>query len=312
MQQNEKHFTQKNILFMGSPNSGKSTLCGCLVCHDDMRYVELTANRLFQDVEEHLRPSKQLQILEAYRHCSHKTNYPERARKIQIAIHHKSDENKKEILTFMDVSTRKKKIDCFIKACFLADIAALVIDVTENIFEKEIENFDSTLNNQLRIAKSVGIPHMIVCLNMCDKAQQLHSRFKEIVSCLDPKLRKLGWKNVPYIPVSSVDFGLNILHNSGIFSFYKGESLWNTLKTLEISKDSLKLQDKPLKMAAVDVFRIGGVGTVIIARIESGILREADIIEVYPKPNKSGLSNLWKLHSILSSMPLLEILLGSH
>lgn len=260
LKDDSSHFLQKNILFLGSEESGKSTLCGCLECHDDTRYVEKRAYNLYLGIPEHLWPSKEQRVLEAYQSAADHTSRPERAPLIQIGVLHKTDQEKKEILTLMNVSTKKRKLDCLIKACFLADIAVLVVDITDNKFEKEIEKFDSTLNNQLRVAKSFGIQHMIVCLNKCDtetQIQKLHNRYLEIVTCLEIKLRKLGWRNIPFIPVSSVGSAPNVVHNNGAYHFYKGDPLWNTLKNLQITKDSMNLKDKSLKLAPMDIYKIG-------------------------------------------------------
>lgn len=54
------------------------------------------------------------------------------------------------------------------------------------------------------------------------------------------------------------------------FCQYKGPTL---LEALGMITESKRKSDKPLQISILDVYKIGGIGTVFVGRIETGVLK---------------------------------------
>jgi elongation factor 1-alpha len=74
---------------------------------------------------------------------------------------------------------------------------------------------------------------------------------------------------VLFIPFSGWE-GDNLLERSAKTSWYKGPTLIQTLDQIEPPKHPT---DKPLRLPLQDVYKIGGIGTVPVGMIETGILK---------------------------------------
>lgn len=81
----------------------------------------------------------------------------------------------------------------------------------------------------------------------------------------------MGWKTtgIPFIPISGFN-GDNMLENSPNTPWYKGPNLIEALNQIEAPK---RPSDKPLRLPLQDVYKIGGIGTVPVGRVETGILK---------------------------------------
>jgi len=61
--------------------------------------------------------------------------------------------------------------------------------------------------------------------------------------------------------------------------WYKGTTLLEALDSLEPPK---RLRDKPLRLPVSDIYKISGIGTVPVGRVETGVLRPGMIITFAP------------------------------
>lgn len=84
-------------------------------------------------------------------------------------------------------------------------------------------------------------------------------------------LKKIGYNpdNVPVIPISGW-IGDNMIEKSPNLSWFKGPTLLEALDSITPPK---RLTDKPLRLPLQDVYKIGGIGTVPVGRVETGILK---------------------------------------
>ena len=96
-------------------------------------------------------------------------------------------------------------------------------------------------------------------------------RYKEIVEELQAYLKKVGYKpaKIPFIPISGFE-GDNMIEKSTNMAWYKGPTLLEALDNVKPPKRPL---DKPLRLPLQDVYKIGGIGTVPVGRVETGVIK---------------------------------------
>jgi elongation factor 1-alpha len=114
---------------------------------------------------------------------------------------------------------------------------------------------------------------MICCCNKMDAkgADYKEERYNEIKAEVSSYLKQVGFKieTVPFIPISGWN-GDNMLENSDNMPWYKGPYL---LQALDAVKPPKRPVLKPLRLPLQDVYKISGIGTVPVGRVETGVLK---------------------------------------
>jgi len=97
------------------------------------------------------------------------------------------------------------------------------------------------------------------------------ARFNEIVEEVSNYLKKVGYKpaKIPFVPISGWA-GDNMIDRSPNMPWYKGPFLLEALDNVNPPK---RPTDKPLRLPLQDVYKIGGIGTVPVGRVETGVLK---------------------------------------
>merc|ERR1712234_59183 len=118
------------------------------------------------------------------------------------------------------------------------------------------------------------------------------ARFEEIKKEVSGFIKKVGYNSVavPFVPISGWH-GDNMLQTSTNMSWYKG---WNVERkegkasgtTLLEALDSIipptRPTDKPLRLPLQDVYKIGGIGTVPVGRVETGVIKPGMVVPFAP------------------------------
>jgi len=106
------------------------------------------------------------------------------------------------------------------------------------------------------------------------------ARYTEIKNEVSSFIKKIGYNpdKVPFIPISGWN-GDNMLEKSANLPWWKGPTLIEALDALEPPKRPL---DKPLRIPLQDVYKIGGIGTVPVGRVETGILKPGMVVTFAP------------------------------
>jgi elongation factor 1-alpha len=96
-------------------------------------------------------------------------------------------------------------------------------------------------------------------------------RYHEMVKLLFPFLKRIGYDSykTPYVPISGFE-GDNIIERSSNLDWYKGPTLLEALDQIEKPKRPSK---KPLRLPLNHVYNIGGIGSVPVGRVETGVLK---------------------------------------
>merc|ERR1711937_1136633 len=132
------------------------------------------------------------------------------------------------------------------------------------------------------LAQTMGVKQMIVAVNKMDDSSVKYSekRYNEIKSELTTYLKKVGYKvdTMPFIPISGWE-GDNMLEASSNMPWYKGPCLLAALDNLNPPK---RPSEKPLRLPLQDVYKIGGIGTVPVGRVETGTLKAGMVVTFGP------------------------------
>lgn len=135
---------------------------------------------------------------------------------------------------------------------------------------------------------------MIVAVNKMDSTEPPYSekRYEEIKNEVSTYVKKIGWNpvQIPFVPISGW-VGDNMIEASTNMPWYKGwdcerKSGKTTGKTLLEALDNIeppsRPTDKPLRLPLQDVYKIGGIGTVPVGRVETGILKPGMVVTFAP------------------------------
>jgi len=132
------------------------------------------------------------------------------------------------------------------------------------------------------LAYTLGVKQMIVCVNKMDdkSVNYAEKRFNEIKDEVGAYLKKVGYKpeTIPFIPISGWH-GDNMIDRSANMTWWKGPTLLEALDALQVPKRPF---DKPLRLPLQDVYKIGGIGTVPVGRVETGFIEPGMIVTFAP------------------------------
>jgi len=132
------------------------------------------------------------------------------------------------------------------------------------------------------LAFTLGVKQMIVCVNkMDDKSVNFaQARYDEIKDEVAKFLEKVGYKpaDIPFIPISGWN-GDNMIDRSDNMKWYKGPTMLEALDKIIPPK---RPSDKPLRLPLQDVYKIGGIGTVPVGRVETGIIKPGMVVTFAP------------------------------
>jgi elongation factor 1-alpha len=151
-----------------------------------------------------------------------------------------------------------------------ADVAILVIDSAPGGFEGGWAAEGQTKEHAL-LAFTLGVKQMIVALNKMDSCDYSESRYNDIKEEVSNYLKKVGYKpaKINFVPISGW-VGDNMIDRSTNMPWYKGPIL---LEALDLVNPPKRPTEKPLRLPLQDVYKIGGIGTVPVGRVETGILK---------------------------------------
>merc|ERR1712212_566118 len=144
------------------------------------------------------------------------------------------------------------------------------------------------------LAYTLGVKQLIVGVNKMDSTEPPYSqaRFEEIQKEVSGFIKKVGYNPaaVPFVPISGWH-GDNMLTESANMTWYKGWAIERkegkaSGKTLLDALDAVippqRPNDKPLRLPLQDVYKIGGIGTVPVGRVETGMIKPGMIVTFAP------------------------------
>jgi elongation factor 1-alpha len=205
----------------------------------------------------------------------------ERERGITIDIALWKFESAVRIFTVIDAPGHRDFIKNMITGTSQADAAILMIAAGTGEFEAGFSKDGQTREHAL-LAQTMGVKEMIVAINKMDDPSVNYgeARFLEIKSELTTYLKKVGYNpaKINFIPISGWH-GDNMIELSDKMPWYKGPFLLQALDVIPTPKRPL---DKPLRLPLQDVYKIGGIGTVPVGRVETGVIKAGMVVTFGP------------------------------
>jgi elongation factor 1-alpha len=182
-----------------------------------------------------------------------------------------------------------------------ADVAILMIAAGIGEFEAGYAKNGQTREHAL-LAYTLGVKQIIVCINkMDDKSVNWQEpRYTEIKDEVSKFLIKCGYKNeppIPFIPISGW-LGDNMIERSANMKWYKGNTMIEQLDAIVPPK---RPSDRPLRLPLQDVYKIGGIGTVPVGRVETGIIKPGMTVVFSPAMVNAEVKSVEMHHEQLES-----------
>jgi len=263
MGKEKKHI---NLVVIGHVDSGKSTTTGHLIykCGGiDKRTIEKFEKEAAEMGKGSFKYAWVLDKLKA-----------ERERGITIDIALWKFETPKYYYTVIDAPGHRDFIKNMITGTSQADVAMLVVPAATGEFEAGISKEGQTREHAL-LAFTLGVKQMIVAVNKMDTCDYNEARYNEIKKEVGDYLVKVGYKldnpknPIFFVPISGF-LGENMLEKSDKMPWYKGPCL---IEALDEMREPKRPSDLPLRLPLQDVYKIGGIGTVPVGRVETGVIK---------------------------------------
>ena len=256
-----------NIGTIGHIDHGKTTLTAAItkVLHD--KYPDLNPFTPFDQIDK--APE-------------------ERQRGITISIAHVEYQTEGRHYAHVDCPGHADYIKNMITGAAQMDGAILVVAATDGPMPQTKEH--------VLLARQVGVPYVVVALNKTDMVDD-----EEILELVEMEVREL---------LSSYDFpgdDLPVVRVSALKAL-EGDPEW--AKSVQALMDAVdeyipepeRATDKPFLMPIEDVFTITGRGTVVTGRVERGVLKvneEVEIVGIHEKSTKSTVTGVEMFRKLL-------------
>ena len=216
----------------------------------------------------------------------------EKARGLTIAIAHVEYETEKRHYAHIDCPGHADFIKNMITGAAQMDGAILVVSAPDGPMPQTREH--------VLLARQVEVPYIVVCLNKVDLMED-----EELLELVEVEVRELLSKynfpgdEIPVIRVSAL--------KAGECGCGKRECQWcGGIWKLMDAVDSYisippRAKDQPFLMPVEDVFSIKGRGTVPTGRVERGVIRPGDEVEIVglKETRKTIVTSLEMFHKIL-------------
>ena len=193
----------------------------------------------------------------------------EKERGITIATAHVEYETEKRHYAHVDCPGHADYIKNMITGAAQMDGGILVVAATDGPMPQSREH--------ILLARQVGVPQLVVFLNKCDLVDD-----EELLELVELEVREL---------LSSYDFpgdDVPVIRGSALKALEcddpdapEAKCIIELLQACDdFIPDPERDIDKPFLMPIEDVFSISGRGTVVTGRVERGIIKVGDVVEI--------------------------------
>jgi len=185
---------------------------------------------------------------------------------VTIAVSHVEYESEKRHYAHVDCPGHADYIKNMITGAAQMDGAILVVSALDSVMPQTREH--------VLLARQVGLNHIVVALNKCDAVED-----PEMLDLVEMEVREL--LNKYKFPGDTAK-----IIRVAAFPALNGDPKWEkSIEELVAALDSeipdpVRDIDKPFLMAVEDVFSIKGRGTVATGRVERGIVKVGEEIEI--------------------------------
>lgn len=198
----------------------------------------------------------------------------EKARGITIALHHSEYQSEKRHYAHIDAPGHADYIKNMITGAAQMDGAVLVVAATDGPMPQTREH--------ILLAYQVGVPSIVVFLNKCDQVDD-----PELIDLVESEVRELLKKyNFPGDETPIIRGSALKALEAKSADDEAAKPILELIKALDdYIPEPKRDTDKPFLMPIEDIFSIEGRGTVVTGRIERGVVKvneEMEIIGIKP------------------------------
>ena len=273
----------RNIVFIGHVDHGKSTTVGRLLL--DSGHIEA---HVIEKNEKLAAESGKAGFGLAYVMDGLKE---ERERGITIDVAHKEFFTPDYYWTIIDAPGHRDFVKNMITGASQADTAVLLCAANDGV--------NAQTKEHAFLAKVLGVKGLIVHVNKMDISgvDWSEDKYKEACSQVSDLLKMAGFKpdDVPMIPASSLN-GDNVFEKSDKCPWYNGPTLFEAINATPMPS---KPSDKPLRLPIQDVYKISGIGTVPVGKIETGVLNVGKNVVFNPSMKGGEVKSIEMHHTMV-------------
>ena len=255
----DSHKPQIKILVLGGPDTGKATTlsfliekCGTLTQSNTEKIKPTGTEGSNYGGLGHLENEGEEDVSEKLSNCNFKSD--------------------KMLFKVIAIPGHKNFIKNLVIGTSQADVGLLIIDASVDNFEEKALKEGQTFE-QSSLAHILGIKQIIVAVNKMDEktVNWSQARFDDVRNFMIQNLEKIGFSSgdIQFIPISGL-YGDNLFEGSKNLTWFTGPTLLQALENVPIHKNH---NERPLRLPLQDVYKISGVGTVPVGRVESGTLK---------------------------------------
>jgi elongation factor Tu len=186
---------------------------------------------------------------------------------LTVALSHVEYESEKRHYAHIDCPGHADYIKNMISGAAQMDGAVLVVSAADGPMPQTREH--------ILLARQVNVPAIVVFMNKCDLVDD-----PEILDLVELEVRELLTKyqfpgdKTPIIRGSATKAMEDITGEPA-------KPIWDLIRAMdEFIPEPLREIDKPFQMAIEDVFSITGRGTVVTGRVERGVVKVGDEVEI--------------------------------
>ena len=273
-----------NIVFVGHVDHGKSTTVGRLLL--DSGHIE---QHIIDTFEKEASERGKAGFGFAYVMDGLKE---ERERGITIDVAHKEFFTPKYYWTVIDAPGHRDFVKNMITGTSQADAAVLLCAANDGVNAQTVEH--------TFLARVLGVKQLIIAVNKMDISgvDWSQDRYNSVVEELSSLLKKSGFNpaDVPMVPVASL-VGDNVCIKSTNMTWYDGPTLFEAINGVTMPD---KPTNKPLRLPIQDVYKISGIGTVPVGKIETGTLSAGRTVVFNPSQKKAEVKSIEMHHTTVT------------
>ena len=279
----DKSKPHRNIVFVGHVDHGKSTTVGRLLL--DSGHIE---EHVIEKNEKLAAESGKAGFGLAYVMDGLKE---ERERGITIDVAHKEFFTPKYYWTVIDAPGHRDFVKNMITGASQADTAVLLCAANDGV--------NAQTKEHAFLAKVLGVKELIVHVKKMDISgvDWSEDKYKSAVAEVSALLKMAGFgaqlDNIPMIPASSLN-GDNVFHKSDKCPWYDGPTLFEAIDAAAMPNKPI---DKPLRLPIQDVYKISGIGTVPVGKIETGTLNTGKTVVFNPSQKSAEVKSIEMHHT---------------
>ena len=189
----------------------------------------------------------------------------ERERGITINTAHVEYETEKRHYAHVDCPGHADYVKNMITGAAQMDGAILVVSASDGPMPQTREH--------ILLSRQVGVPRIVVYMNKCDQVDD-----PELLDLVEMEIREL-------LGEYNFDADCPIIRGSALKALEGDEAAAQSIRDLMAAVDEYipspeRDTDKPFLMSIEDVFTISGRGTVVTGRVERGVLKLNDEVEI--------------------------------